>query len=397
MTNKYRAAFLREVESYISQYVILPDHLVLPVSLWAIATHCFDLFDSFPYLIFTSPEKRCGKTRATELLEFLAREPQSTVGISPAALFRIIKDKTPTLVIDEAETLTNGSETAQNLISILNAGYRMGKVVMRCEPPAMKVTSFQVYCPKVLCGINDLPDTIMDRAVVVRMKRKNGSNLKKFRFSEAGKEAAPIKERIDILLGPDTNLTSRLDIQQAWREMSDADALGRWIESDRDIENLMPLAALCQFLDPDRMGDFREACLTLNGVRKIENSTLGARLCQDIADVITDESRVTSEQAYISNADLVNALREIDDSPWADADKFNANRMSWLLRPYGIRSTRFSHGKTRGYHLPSLRDALTPYLTVTLSYSTENKELMPEKVSPGVTLKIQLSHYLSMK
>ena len=150
MKNKMRAALLREVESYISQYVILPDHLILPVSLWAIATHCFDLFDSFPYLIFTSPEKRCGKTRATELLEFLVREPQSTVGISPAALFRIIQEKTPTLVIDEAETLTNGSETAQNLISILNAGYRMGKGVMRCEPPAMKVTSFQVYCPKVL-------------------------------------------------------------------------------------------------------------------------------------------------------------------------------------------------------------------------------------------------------
>src|ERR1700730_14681417 len=119
MKNKHLAALLREVESYISQYVILPDNLILPVSLWAIATHCFDLFDSFPYLIFTSPEKRCGKTRATELLEFLVREPQSTVGISPAALFRIIQEKTPTLVIDEAETLTNGSETAQNLISIL--------------------------------------------------------------------------------------------------------------------------------------------------------------------------------------------------------------------------------------------------------------------------------------
>ena len=307
------------------------------------------------------------------------REPQSTVGISPAALFRIIQEKTPTLVIDEAETLTNGSETAQNLISILNAGYRMGKGVMRCEPPAMKVTSFQVYCPKVLCAINDLPDTIMDRAVVVRMKRKNGANLKKFRFSEAGREAAPIRERIDILLGPDTNLTARLEIQQNWREMSDADALGRWVQSDRDIENLMPLAALCWYLDSDRAADFEKSCVALNGTRNLEDSTLGARLCQDLAEIISDETRVPLEQTHVSNADLVNALREIDDSPWADKDKFNANRMSRLLRPYGLRSTKFGSGsrgsRMRGYQLQSLRNALSPYLSVPPSPGIETKEL----------------------
>jgi hypothetical protein len=373
MTNKHRAALLREVEAYISQYVILPDDLLLLVSLWAIATHCFDLFDSFPYLIFTSPEKRCGKTRATELLEFLVREPQSTVGISPAALFRIIQEKTPTLVVDEAETLTNGSETAQNLISILNAGYRMGKAVMRCEPPAMKVTSFQVYCPKVLCGINDLPDTIMDRAVVVRMRRKNGANLKKFRFSEAGKEAAPIKERIDVLLGPDSNLTSRLDIQEHWRHMSDDDVLGQWVDSDRDIENLMPLAALCFYLDQDRWPDFRESCLALNSTRKVEDSSLGARLAQDVGELI---GALPDDQLYISNTDLVNALGQIEDAPWADTSKFNANRLARLLRVYGVLPTQVRQlaKKIRGYHIPSLRTALSPYFTRDAGHSIENKE-----------------------
>jgi hypothetical protein len=159
--------------------------------------------------------------------------------------------------------------------------------------------------------------------------------------------------------------------------MSDGGVLDRWIESDRDIENLMPLAALCWFLDQDRMPDFYESCKALNGVRKLEDSTLGARLCQDIAEVIQP---LPSEQSHISNADLVALLRQIDDSPWADVDKFNANRMARHLRPYAIRSTKFNQQGTtvRGYHLSSLRTALTPYLTVHPSDSIENKQLNTE-------------------
>jgi hypothetical protein len=51
----------------------------------------------------TSPEAECGKTTLLGLIGFLVRRALSSVGISPAVLYRSIEKWQPTIVIDEAD------------------------------------------------------------------------------------------------------------------------------------------------------------------------------------------------------------------------------------------------------------------------------------------------------
>src|SRR5215471_16135106 len=62
--------------------------------------------ETFPYLALLSPEKGCGKTRTTEVLEQIIADPVRAVCISEAALFRLVEERQPTLILDEAEGLT---------------------------------------------------------------------------------------------------------------------------------------------------------------------------------------------------------------------------------------------------------------------------------------------------
>jgi hypothetical protein len=65
-------------------------------------------------------------------------------------------------------------ETAEALRSVVNAGYRRSATVGRVEMngSAARLIRFPVCAPAVIAGIGILPDTIMDRAVVVRMRRR---------------------------------------------------------------------------------------------------------------------------------------------------------------------------------------------------------------------------------
>src|SRR5207237_481852 len=67
-----------------------------------------------------SPEKRCGKTTLLSVLSELANRAIAASNVSPPALFRVIEDLRPTLIIDEVDTFLTGNE---QLRGILNSGY----------------------------------------------------------------------------------------------------------------------------------------------------------------------------------------------------------------------------------------------------------------------------------
>jgi hypothetical protein len=53
-------------------------------------------------------------------LSKLAHRPLASANISPPALFRVIEEAEPTLLIDEADTFLQGNDEMRG---ILNAGY----------------------------------------------------------------------------------------------------------------------------------------------------------------------------------------------------------------------------------------------------------------------------------
>ena len=169
------ALVLAEVESFIVRYVVLPQAARMPVALWAIATHLFEVFDTFPYLAILSPQKRCGKTRLQEVLEFLVARPWRGTSPTEAALFRFIESRKPTLLLDEVEALgkKRRSERGEAVSAVLNSGFRRGATVPRCVGGSYDVQVFNVYCPKSFAAIGRLSDTFQDRSIILRLQRKS--------------------------------------------------------------------------------------------------------------------------------------------------------------------------------------------------------------------------------
>ena len=154
---------LDDVEQFFKRFIVLPVSCYLPLALWALATHIFEMFHAFGYVALQSPVRGCGKTRVLEVLECICARPWRVNSVTPAVIFRKIGGSRPTLLLDEIEILDgrHKSENTLAVIAILNAGYRAGAVVARCEGKDFKIAEFQVYCPKVFACIGGMQGTIV--------------------------------------------------------------------------------------------------------------------------------------------------------------------------------------------------------------------------------------------
>ena len=154
---------LDEVTAFLRRYVILPDeHALVAVVLWVAHAHAIEAAEATAYLSIQSPDKRCGKTRLLEVLHELVPNAIFTVGASEAALFRIIdRDPTPTLLVDEIDTIFGPKAKRENesLRGLINAGFERGATYLRCATDGrnQKVEQYRVFCAKVLAGIGEPP------------------------------------------------------------------------------------------------------------------------------------------------------------------------------------------------------------------------------------------------
>jgi hypothetical protein len=133
--------------------------------------------DSTPRIAFLSAEPESGKTRALEVTELMVPHPVEAVNVSPAYLFRKVasEEGTPTILYDEIDTVF-GPKAKENeeIRGLLNAGHRRGAVAGRCvvRGHVVETEELPAYCAVALAGIGDLPDTILTRSVIIRMRRR---------------------------------------------------------------------------------------------------------------------------------------------------------------------------------------------------------------------------------
>jgi putative DNA primase/helicase len=112
---------LDEIAKAIERLVVLPKWALEALSLWVVHTYAFRLRNVTTYLGIESPQHRCGKSTLLDVLGRLANRPVRSANISPPALFRVIAETSPTLLIDEADTFLRSEE----LMGIFNSGYSL--------------------------------------------------------------------------------------------------------------------------------------------------------------------------------------------------------------------------------------------------------------------------------
>ena len=135
----------------------MPEECAVAVTLWTCASWAYDRFDIFPYLLLSSPTKRCGKTRLLNMLRDMVDKGLQAASVSPAALFRVVEAERPTLLLDEFDQQTN----ADDLLNLLNSGHERNGAAIRLVLKGKEYVhkSFSTFCPKVIAMIGKPKDT----------------------------------------------------------------------------------------------------------------------------------------------------------------------------------------------------------------------------------------------
>ncbi|MEU6481456.1 DUF3631 domain-containing protein [Streptomyces sp. NPDC047017] len=355
------AALLDEVEAFHRRFNVFPTEAAyVAVALWDAHAHLLDCFDSTPRLAFLSPEPGSGKSRALEIVETLVPQPMTAVNASAAALFRSVSNPNgrPTILFDEIDTIF-GPKAGDNeeLRGFLNAGHRRTGVTYRCigDGGNQTVQAFPSYCAVAVAGLGSLPDTIMTRSVVIRMRRRaRNERVEAFRARVHETEGHKLRDRL-----------------AQWAEHARGFVMGSWPEmpegvSDRPADVWEPLLAIADAVGGHWSDRARAACVTLVTASKAnDKGSLGVRLLCDLRDhVMVGIDRLPT----VAILDRLNAL---DDAPWADlhGKPLDNRRLSRMLaeymtadnEPIASRNIKTAGSVLKGYYAADLHDAWARY------------------------------------
>jgi len=355
------ARVLDDVEAFIGRFVAFPSEAArVAVTLWAAHTHAVEAFDSTPRLALLSPEPGSGKSRTLEVLDLVVPEPMHVLSASPPAIFRSIDaDPRPTLLFDEVDAIFGRSgrgEDNEDLRGLLNAGHRRGATIPRCVGPTHDVRRFDVFAAAALAGLGDLPDTLMTRSIVVRMRRRLPSEtVEPFRARLHEPPGHELRERLRVAVGVHAD-----ELSTSYPVMPPG------IE-DRPADVWEPLLAVADVADVADMGTgrwgerARAACLALAGESVSRAASLGVRLLADMREIFGNEER-------LSTATILDRLHRMEEAPWSDlrGRPLDARGLARMLGNYGITSATVRVGDTtpRGYRREDLYDAWQRYTPV---------------------------------
>jgi len=348
------AELLDDMRQFIGRFVAYPSvHAAVAHVLWIAHTHLMEVWESTPRIAFLSPEPSSGKTRALEVSELLVPRPIEAVNATPAYLFRKVSDPDglPTILFDEIDTLF-GARAKENeeVRGILNAGHRRGAVAGRCvvRGKTVETEELPAYCAVAIAGLGNLPDTILTRSVVVKMRRRAPQEL-----------IEPYRRRLHAPAGH--RLRDRL---ASWAAQVAPHLAGAYPEmpegvSDRNADVWEALLAIADAAGGQWPGIARVAAVALVALTRETLPSLGIRLLADLRTVFAD-------QQAMRTSTLLTALAELEESPWGDlrGKAIDARTLAKLLRPYAVQSrdVRVGDVVAKGYARADLADAWVRYL-----------------------------------
>lgn len=346
---------LDDMLRFLRRFVAYPsEHAAVAHVLWTVHTHLMDAWESTPRIAFLSPEPGSGKSRALEACELLVPNPVNAVNVSVAYLFRKVGDENgrPTILYDEVDTVFTAKGDNEDIRGLLNAGHRKHASVGRCVVYGKRIETEETpaYCAVALAGLGDLPDTILTRSVVIRMRRRAPSEfVEPYRRRDVEHEAEALRQRIAAWAAK-------------WRaRMCDARPVFPDGVADRDADVWEALLAVGDAAGGDWPKQSRDAAVALVAQARQRTPSLGVRLLGDLRTVFGQHDRMSTDA-------LLKALHEMDEAPWADlrGKPLDSRGLAMRLKPYGVSSKnlRMYNGVAKGYERADLVDAWTRYLSL---------------------------------
>lgn len=342
------AKLLDDLYATFKRHMVITDEQACALALWVLHTYVYNKFQHTPRLAIISPEKRCGKSTLLDLLELLCWQPEKAASMTEAAMFRMIeaqKSKGITLLIDEADSFLPSHPNIRNL---LNSGFEESGRTLRstAQDGNWTPSKFSTFCPAAVASIGDLPDTVMDRSVVILLRRKTAEEtVEKVRLHRADilklqQQSASWAEKVD--LSDHTNPAM-------------PDGLG---DRQEDIgAALLAIADLAGGAWPRLARDALVALFT-----KADEESHGAMLLADLRDTFDEKGA-----ARLSSEDICNSLAALEHRPWAEFQNgrpITKPQLARLLAPFGISPKNIRQGDdvVKGYERADFADAWRRYL-----------------------------------
>jgi hypothetical protein len=353
------AAILNDVCAFIGRFVAYPsEHAQFAHFLWIAHTHLKDSWESTPRIAFLSPEPGSGKTRALEVSALLVPNAVETVNMSSAYLFRRIgmEDALPTVLMDEIDAFfTPKSAAAEEIRGLLNAGHRRGAVVGRCVTvgKAIETVESPAFCAVALAGLGWLPDTLMSRSVVIRMRRRAPTEtVEPFRPRLHRSEGEALKERLSSWATSIAGETST-----AMPEMPPG-------VEDRAADCWEALLGVADAAGGHWPDTSRAAAVALVTAAREANPSLGIRLLEDLRTVFNGPD--TALEREIATDRILSLLCALPESPWGDMKgrPLDDRKLARMLGRYEIKPKVLKSVNRRGYRRDDLVDVWSRYLPV---------------------------------
>ena len=263
-----------------------------------------------------------------------------------------------TLLYDEIDTVF-GPKARENeeLRGLLNAGHRKGAVAGRCVVRGKTIETEEIaaYAAVAMAGLGWLPDTILSRSVIIRMRRRH-----------AGERVEPYRRRVHAAEGYRIR-----DIIIAWTRSVSVE----WPElpneiQDRDADVWEPLVAIADAIGGEWPARARAAGVALVADSKEVEASLGIRLLTDLRSIFESEQELPSKA-------ILDRLQGLPESPWGDlhGKPLDERGLAKRLRAYGVKpkTIRTGAGTPRGYSRADLEDEWRRYLPATPDKSKTSK------------------------
>jgi hypothetical protein len=350
------AELLDAITAAILTYVVLSIHAARSCACWVVHTFLIQESMFSPRLGITSATKGCGKTTLLDVLSRLVLRALSAANVSTAALYRAVEIYHPTFMVDEVDTFLHDNP---ELRGVLNSGHRKGGSVLRIVGEQQEPRWFSTYGAVAIACIGELPGTLADRSIPIRLKRRRAKNpedaIKRFRsdradhLTELARKAARWAQDNAIAVGAaDPDLPEEIHNRAA-----------------DNFRTLKSIAVVAGGKWPDYID---EAAKTAQQEQGTDATSRLELLLNDIQAVAGfPEIYDPCHDVEVRSLDLVQRLIEKEGSPWAEMGKsrkpLTQTRLARMLDPLGITPGNIGpdDARVRGYRYSQFVDAFERY------------------------------------
>jgi Protein of unknown function (DUF3631) len=372
---------LQDVYDYTGRFVVFPDEAShVAHTLWVAHTHLIDAFATTPRLWITAATSKCGKTTLADITELLTPRSIGMINPSPSSLFRIIKQKHPTLLIDEIQDVFAKKET-YDITMIINSGFQRGKMVTRVEQAGSEfvVKEYETFGPMALTGIDtgNIPEPVLSRCIPIRLKRRlTVEPIEPFDpLSDVTARGHAIRDRLE------TWAKSVADkLKAAGRPVAPNQIQGR------DRNKWEPLFSIADVADGTDGTDG-----THGTARKGGTVCWGERIRQAALEYVESDNdeqpldevlllllhikQIFSNEGleFYPTKLLLEKLQKIEDAPWLDyshGKPLSARRLGELLGRHKIGPDKSPTKDCRGYYPADFKDVFARFFPPPISHTS---------------------------